>query len=210
MKRRGRFILVIAAVLAAGISSLFYEVLWIRQLGFSLGSTAVVTSIMLTAFLGGLALGSYLIGKRADSFDHPLRVFALIEIVAALAGIASIPALAYAGRAYVLIASTTGLTGFWAMVVRALFSLVIMTIPAILFGMTFPVATVAGTRLVGSELAAGAVSAASSFGSAIGALLCGLWAEPTLGLFVSAVVAAGINLLAASLAFGAHVLTPRE
>jgi len=193
------FILLTAAIFLAGISSLIYEVLWIRQLGFALGSTAVATSIMLTAFLGGLSVGSMIIGRFADHLENPIRVFILVEILASIAGLASIPALASVGRAYVLISSTIGLTGFWAMLARALFALLIMAIPALLFGMTFPLATVIGTRFVGGQLAAGVVSAASSFGSAIGALLCGLWLEPTFGLFTSAQVAAFLNLVAAFL-----------
>jgi len=74
-----------------------------------------------------------------------------------------------------------------------------MAIPAIMFGMTFPLATVIGTRLIGGQTAAGTVSAASSFGSAIGALVCGLWLEPTIGIFASAQVAAILNLCAAFL-----------
>ncbi|MCL2024287.1 MAG: hypothetical protein FWG78_00715 [Coriobacteriia bacterium] len=200
MSKRTAFLVLVAAVTAAGTSSLIYEVLWIRQLSFALGSTAVAVSIMLTAFLGGLALGSMLMGRVADKLARPLKAFTVVEIVAAITGLASIPAIAYAGRAYVLIATTVGMTGFWSMVLRGVFALVIMAIPATLFGMTFPLATVAGTRLVGSNTAVGVVSAASSFGSAIGALVCGLWLEPTLGLFASALVASGLNVLAAAAA----------
>ena len=192
------FSLLMIAVTVAGASSLIYEVLWIRQLGFALGSTIVATSIMLTAFLGGLAIGSWAMGKKADKLKQPARTFAVVEVLAALTGVLSIPALAYAGRAYVLIATTMGATGFSAMILRSLFALIIMAIPAILFGMTFPLATVIGARLKGSEIAAGAVSAASSFGSAFGALACGLWLEPTLGLFASAVVASALNVFAAA------------
>ena len=198
-RNRVLFALLIAAVTVAGVSSLIYEVLWVRQLGFALGSTAIATSIMLTAFLGGLAIGSALMGRVADKLANPTKVFMFVELIAALAGMGSIPALAFAGRAYVFIATSTGVTGFWAMVLRAMFSLVIMAIPATLFGMTFPLATVVGTRLVGGQTAAGTISAASSFGSAIGALLCGLWLEPTLGLLLSAGVGAGLNVVAAGL-----------
>jgi len=196
-KQNIAFTLLVSAVFGAGASSLIYEVLWIRQLGFALGSTAVATSIMLAAFLGGLALGSWLMGRVADKLVNPLKTFAIIEVCAAITGLASIPALAYAGRAYVLIATTTGITGFGSMVLRGVFALIIMAIPATLFGMTFPLATVAGARLVGGDTAAGIVSAASSFGSAAGALVCGVWLEPTFGLFGSALVGAGLNIVAA-------------
>lgn len=196
-----------AMVLCAGVASLLYEVLWVRQLGLSLGSTAVATSVMLSAFLGGLAIGSWLIGKKADTVPSAFKWLAFIEIAAALMGLASIPLLSAAGHGYVFLAVTFGLTGAAATAVRALFAAVVMLIPAILFGMTFPLATVEGGRLIGGQKAAGIVSAVSSFGSAIGAALCGLWLEPLLGIFVSALVGMGLNLLAAVFAFIGHRMT---
>lgn len=195
------FTLLVFVVTLAGSASLLYEVVWIRQLGLSFGSTAVATSVMLSAFLGGLALGSFLIGRRADTLKSPFKTLGSIEIVAAIFGLASIPALAYVGRAYVLISNTFGLSGGGSLALRALFAGLVMLLPAILFGMTFPVATVCGSRLIGGEKAAGTISAVSAFGSAIGAALTGLLLEPALGIFATALVGMGINLVAAALAF---------
>ena len=50
-RARTSFRLLVAAVFFAGVASLIYEVVWIRVLGLSLGSTAVAFSVMLTAFL---------------------------------------------------------------------------------------------------------------------------------------------------------------
>jgi spermidine synthase len=205
-KKSIAFSFLIVAVLAAGMASLLYEVLWVRQLGLSLGSTAVATSVMLSAFLGGLALGSSYIGRKADSLKSPVKVLALVEAGAAALGLLSIPALTWAGHAYVFLATAWGVTGVWATVLRALFSLVVMLLPAILFGMTFPLATTLGGRLISAQTSAGIISATSSFGSAIGALLCGLWLEPTFGIFTSACVGAGFNVLAAALVGGLSLL----
>jgi spermidine synthase len=198
------FALVLAAVFSAGIASLVYEVVWIRQLGFSLGSTAVAFSVMLSAFLGGLALGSWYMGKRCDAMDSPASTLVRVEIAAAVLGVLAVPALAVAGRAYVYM--TVALSGSPAvsLLLRSAVSLVVMMVPATLFGMTFPLATVAGGRLVRGDASAASVSAASSFGSALGALLCGLWFEPAFGLFAAAAIGAGFNLLAASAAYGAQ------
>jgi len=204
------FALLLGAVLCAGIASLFYEVLWVRQLGFSLGSTAIATSIMLSAFLGGLAIGSITMGRRADTLRHPTRVFATIELIAVAVGLASIPALSAAGHAYVFLAQNWGLTGGVALAMRALFSAVVMLIPAILFGMTFPLATSLAGSLVAVQTAAGSVSAVSSFGSAAGALMCGLWLEPALGITHAALVAAGFNLLAGLLVFNIGLLLKQK
>jgi len=198
---RGDFRLLVIAVFFAGAASLVYEVVWIRQLGLSLGSTAVAFSVMLSAFLGGLALGGWYMGKRADSAPEPFKLLVRIELAAAALGVLSIPALAVAGRAYVLMAVTLSGSPAVSLGLRSLVALLVMLAPATLFGMTFPLATVAGGRLVGGQKSAGAVSAASALGSALGAVLCGLWFEPAFGLFTSAAIGAGLNLVAAGASF---------
>jgi len=195
------FGLLVVAVFFAGAASLVYEVVWIRQLGLSLGSTAVAFSVMLSAFLGGLALGGWYMGKRADSAPMPFRTLVRIELAAAALGVLSIPALAVVGRAYVVIAVTLSGSPAVSLGLRSLVALLVMLVPATLFGMTFPLATVAGGELVGGQKSAGTVSAASAFGSALGAVLCGLWFEPAFGLFMSAAIGAGFNLIAAGAAF---------
>jgi spermidine synthase len=191
------FGLLLTTVFLAGVASLIYEVVWIRVLGLSLGSTAVAFSVMLSAFLGGLALGGWYMGKRSDSMARPMMTLVWVELTAAVLGILAIPALGAAGRAYVYASVVLAGSPAVSLALRSLVALVVMLIPATLFGMTFPLATVAGGRMVGGQKAAGAVSAASSFGSAVGALLCGLWLEPAFGLFAAAAIGAGFNLIAA-------------
>jgi spermidine synthase len=208
LRERDAFVLLVAAVFFAGMASLVYEVVWIRQLGLSLGSTAVAFSVMLSAFLGGLALGGWYMGKRADAAPAPFLLLARIELAAAALGVLAIPVLAAVGRAYVLIAVTVSGEPWISLALRSIVALLVMLVPATLFGMTFPLATAAGGRLVAGETSVGVISAASSFGSAVGALLCGLWFEPAFGLFVSAAIGAGFNLVAAGAAYWVHLRQP--
>jgi spermidine synthase len=198
--KKPAFILVLAAVFVAGAASLLYEVLWVRKLGMSLGSTALATSVMLSAYLGGLALGSWVAARRVDKRESPLMALVTLETVAAGVGALSILALNGAGRLYVAIATTLGAGPLTSLFLRALFALLVMLVPATIFGATFPLATAAAARLADPEWAAGGVSAASAFGSAVGAAVTGLVLEPALGLAASALVGAGLNLVAALLA----------
>ena len=50
----------------SGASALIYEVIWMRQLTLVFGSTVFATSTVLTAFMAGLALGSYYFGRKID------------------------------------------------------------------------------------------------------------------------------------------------
>lgn len=195
--------LLLLMVFTAGAASLLYEVVWVRQLGMSLGSTALASSVMLSAFLGGLAIGSWIAGRRADGLASPLLTLVKIELAAAAIGAISVPALERAGHAYVLVSLQMGADPQTSLLLRAVFAFVVMLLPAIAFGMTFPVATAAAARLVAIERAGGWVSAASSFGSAIGAGVTGLYLEPALGLTGSAWVGVGLNVTAALCAWAA-------
>lgn len=185
----------------AGAASLLYEVVWVRQLALSLGSTAIATSTMLTAFLGGLALGGWLGGRRADSVASPMAALLRIEVGAAVLGAASVPLLAATGRAYVLVVTGMGAAPTVAMLLRAFFSLLVMLVPATLFGAAFPLASAAAARVEADGRVAGGVYAASCFGSALGAAVGGLLLEPALGLTGAALAGAGLNLVAAFVAW---------
>ncbi len=60
----------------SGFCALVYEVLWPKQLSLTFGSTMPAVSIVAATFMGGLALGSYLIGRYADQETNLLRLFA--------------------------------------------------------------------------------------------------------------------------------------
>jgi spermidine synthase len=63
--------------LLTGLSGLVYEVAWFRLLSLTFGVSVYAASAVLTAFMGGLALGSWLFGSildlRLPIFDLPWR-----------------------------------------------------------------------------------------------------------------------------------------
>src|SRR5580765_2727720 len=63
----------------SGASGLVLEMLWTRLLTLVFGSTTLAVSTVLTAFMGGLGLGSYLAGRFADRLKTPARAYAFIE-----------------------------------------------------------------------------------------------------------------------------------
>ena len=58
--------------LFSGASGLIYQVIWTRQLTLIFGSTIFAVSTVLTAFMAGLALGSFYLGRIADQGDASL------------------------------------------------------------------------------------------------------------------------------------------
>ena len=66
---------------ASGAVGLVYQIVWLRQLTLIFGATAYATSAVLSTFMGGLALGSYWAGRRADRWlDPPLRIYGKLEL----------------------------------------------------------------------------------------------------------------------------------
>src|SRR3982074_659156 len=76
--------LVAACFFLSGATGLIYEVLWARMLCLVFGATTLAVSTVLAAFMGGLALGSALAGRRGAAVRRPVRAYGLLEIGIAL------------------------------------------------------------------------------------------------------------------------------
>ena len=76
--------IVLLCFFLSGFSGLLYEVLWLRMLILILGSTTLAVSTVLTSFMGGLALGSFLFSRIMDSRKRPLFFYSLLEGVVGL------------------------------------------------------------------------------------------------------------------------------
>src|SRR5262245_41943294 len=68
------------ALFLTGASGLVYQVLWSRYLGLLLGSSAVAIVVVLAAFMGGLAIGSWVFGKVADRPISRLTLYGWLEL----------------------------------------------------------------------------------------------------------------------------------
>src|SRR5215470_4468344 len=83
MRRGGLY----ALFFLSGASALIYELVWQRLLNLVFGVSTLSVSAVLAAFMGGLALGGLLFGRRADQTRHPLRLYALLELGIAATGV---------------------------------------------------------------------------------------------------------------------------
>jgi spermidine synthase len=63
----------------SGLTSLIYQVIWIRQLSLAVGSTSASMSLVLSIFFLGLAGGSFLIGKYHQKISNPLLTYGKLE-----------------------------------------------------------------------------------------------------------------------------------
>src|SRR5712692_4875133 len=85
---------ILAAIFfASGAASLVFEVVWFHRCGLVFGNSLWSTSIVLSSFMGGLAIGNAAVARFGHRVSRMLRAYALLEITVAVSGIALTAAL---------------------------------------------------------------------------------------------------------------------
>ena len=179
----------------SGASALIYEVIWMRQLTLVFGSTVFATSTVLTAFMAGLALGSFYFGRKIDESNiSPLKLYAFLE--AGIGGFCIIwPLLLTALTGlYVLIFRHITHEFYTLSIIRFILTFGILLIPSTLMGGTLPVLTrffVKRLEQLGTNI--GILYALNTFGAVVGTVAAGFFLIQAVGVTWSLSVAIIIN-----------------
>src|SRR5688572_10677083 len=123
----------------SGFSGLIYEIAWVRQASLTFGVSIYAYSAVLTAYLGGMALGSYLLGRRIDRQRRPLRVYAYLEIGIAALALLSPFVLNALNELYATVAGSLQPGLGWLTFLRLVLSVLALTPATLLIGATLPV-----------------------------------------------------------------------
>src|SRR6185503_21144924 len=73
--------LVLGLFFCSGATALVYEVVWSKFLSQMFGSTIYAQTVVLAAFMGGLALGNRIFGGWADRLRQPVAAYGYLEII---------------------------------------------------------------------------------------------------------------------------------
>jgi spermidine synthase len=196
---RGRFAALLLCLLLSGASGLVYEVAWVRTLELIFGSTSFAVATVLASFMGGLALGSWWMGTRLHRLARfrPLRVYAALEVLLAVAGLAVPLVLRLQTPLYRLLAGGLVESFLGQSVVRLLLCLAVLLVPTAIMGATLPAvsAVVGGDN--GSGRRIGLLYAVNTLGAVLGCAGAGLVLMPALGLARTQWVAVALNAAAA-------------
>lgn len=158
----------LAAMLSGG-AALVYEISWSRALVVPLGNSADATSLVLAAFMVGIAAGAHLGGDWSERVKRPLCAYAAVEVALAAAAVAA-----------PLLLSQLSEVGSGT---RHLLALALIVPPCLAMGASFPFLVRALTELDRPlahriSLAYGANTA----GAALGACLTGFWGIAAYGV----------------------------
>ena len=194
--------LLLAVSLATAVGSFIYEIAWIRMLALVLGSATHSFELMLSAFILGLALGSFWIRARADRLAEPLRTLGVVQCTMGVLALATLPlyVASFDWIASLLSTLTRTDSGYAAFTIARYGLCLLIMLPATFCaGMTLPLITRTLMAHGLGERAIGAVYSWNTLGSILGVAAGGLVLLPVLGLkgmlVAGALVDIGIGLL---------------
>ncbi|MGA1825049.1 MAG: fused MFS/spermidine synthase [bacterium] len=194
----GIFSFMLLSFFLSGLSGLIYEILWTRMMVKIIGSAPFAVSIILTVFMGGLGLGSYLASHIIDRFKEPLALVRLYGALELLIGAYAVlvPLLIMAFKPLQIILYNALYTHF---IMYNLFTFIIcaliLGVPIICMGATLPILCrfyVARLSHLGTNV--GRMYGLNNIGAAVGALLCGFWLISLWGIWGTLTFAVGINV----------------
>jgi len=182
----------------SGMCSLIDEVVWVRLLKLTLGNTVYASSIVVSMFLGGLALGALIMARYSDRVSKPLRLYAMLELCATVSALLVPVVLLFGDKAYRWFYLEYHPSPIAVMFAQVVVSASIVLVPTVAMGSTLPllgryITTV--EKQVGHWV--GRLYYINMLGAAVGCFLAGFVLIKMLGVMGALFAAAGINLLVA-------------
>ena len=193
--------LLTAAFFAGGASALIFETLWFRQAGLAFGNSIWASSLVLSAFMAGLALGNALAARVGPRIANPVRAYASAEAAIALTGVGLVYLFPVLGAALAPVFRPL-LDQPWLLnSLRLVVAFVLLLVPSTAMGITLPLMTKA---LSSSEAAFGRVLGwlygFNTLGAMAGVIAGEMFLLGRFGVRGTALAAGALNLLAALIA----------
>ncbi len=191
-----------AVFFLSGAAALLFETLWFRQAGLAFGNSIWASSLVLSSFMAGLALGSALSARYGEHIQRPIRLYALLEIAIAVTGV---------GLVLLMPTLNTVLAPLFRPFVdqpwvlnpmRLAIAFALMVVPTTAMGATLPLLVKGlGVSAPTFGRALGMLYDLNTLGAVAGALGGEMLLMKALGLRGAGFAAGGMNLVAAAIAF---------
>lgn len=192
----------------SGLVSLIFQVVWLKKLVLVFGNTVWAASTLLTAFMGGLALGSWLFGRAADRVKSPLRLYGILVGIVGAYGLLSLWLFDWLPVVYIPLYRMLGGDNGAMGVAKFFLAALILIWPTTCMGGTLPLLARHFTQQADQAgRTIGLLYTVNTFGAVFGTYLGGFFLIPFLGLTVTALIASGLSLL---VFVAALAITPGE
>jgi len=190
--------IVLLCFFVSGMSGLIYEVIWTRLLGLVFGNTVFANSTVLTAYMAGLALGSYLSVRYVDKLKRALKSYALLEIGVGIYCFFIPFIISLLGKIFIPIQQAFELSFYPLSILRFVLCFFVLLVPTTLMGATLPIFSrfyVEQNESFGHGV--GRVYSVNTFGAFVGTVLSGFFMIAYLGINYTIAIAVVGNLSAA-------------
>lgn len=197
--------LLLVLFIGSGCAALMYEIVWYQMLQLAIGSTSISMGFLLSAFMGGLCIGSMWI-PRYKTERHPLKLYAYIEVGIAACGLLVLLLVPLFDRVYIAGAGF----GVPSMVLRAFFAAICLLPGTFLMGASLPAASrwVQSTGTGASWW--GLLYGGNTLGAVAGCLITGFYTLRLYNQATATYVAIAINVVVAGVAWLLADRTPRS
>jgi spermidine synthase/tetratricopeptide (TPR) repeat protein/MFS family permease len=198
---------------ASGFLAMLYELAWTRLLAKILGSTTYSFTVMLIAFISGIALGSFIVSLIIKRVKNFVAFLAICQYGTAVSMILTLPL--YERLPYYLLKVSAMIPNqpenfptFLGL--EFLFCFLIMLVPTVFSGMSLPVASRIANRdlrVLGKSV--GGIFSINTMGSVAGVLITGLVLIPLLGVKLTVELGVLLNGLLGLFVFYKAGLSPQ-
>jgi len=217
-----RIVFFLALSFATGLASFIYEVSWIRMLSLVLGSSTHAFEMMLSAFIFGLAIGSFWLRHRIDRLKDEVKFLAYVQLLMGFFALLTLPFYntVFDVMQWVVQATEKTDQGYMLFNVSShLLALLVMLPATFCAGLTLPLITHIllgsgyGEKSIGNVYAVNTVGAIAGVIVTIHILLPGAGLKNTVAIGAGIDIALGVLILVGILqtrkiAFSAKNLTP--
>ena len=196
-------LLIILLFFFSGFSGLIYQVLWSRQFKLLLGSSIVSVSIIVAAFMFGLLLGSWWIGRNLEKkrIKNELRYYGYLEVLIGLFGLILLLVLPHTKFLFSFFGAPSVHFNYLKLIVNIILTFCLLGVPTIAMGATLPLLinyfskSDKNFRKTTSQF-----YAINALGGAIASFVTGFYFIKYLGVNGSLVIAVILNLVIGSIA----------
>ena len=196
---------VVACFVLSGFAALLYQTAWMRQFSLVFGTSELAVAAVLSAYMGGLALGSGVAARYVHRIKRPVLFYGLLEAGIAISALL-VPWLlqlthglyvaVFGGQPEPVDASGLGQSFFYLGT-----AFVVLAIPTSFMGATLPLLTkyvVQSDEQVGPRV--GLLYATNTLGAVAGTIVAGFVLLPAFGLKGTVLVGVAVNFLVFALA----------
>ena len=185
----------------SGACALTYQTVWFRQFRLIFGASTFATAAVLAIFMGGLGVGSAILGRRADAHPKPLVFYGNLELLIAVSAAVSQLLLRLVAKIYFATGGSVTLGIFVATIVRLILAAIVLVVPTVLMGGTLPAAARAvETNEDNARRNVALLYGANTLGAVTGTLVSTFFALEVFGNRKTLLVAVLVNLVIAVVA----------